>query len=86
MLNVKSDKKRYREGEKANIHIHLKNTSNFDWYVHGMSHRIAIGIKVLDSNGNIVDPAFGEILIPKNLKKSDCSLIQMHLKQERITI
>ena len=70
-MKVIFDKKEYKKGEKANVEVRLKNTSNFNWYTDGMSHRIAIGIKILDSEGNVVNPAFGEIVIPRNLEKSD---------------
>jgi hypothetical protein len=55
-------------GDNAAAEIYLKNTSNFDWFTNGYSHRIAIGVQLLDENKNLLDLNYGEIAIPSPLK------------------
>ncbi|MEN8222008.1 MAG: class I SAM-dependent methyltransferase [Acidobacteriota bacterium] len=66
-INVDIDRREYRNGDTAKLKIALKNNGNFKWFSGGMSHRTAIGVKLLDMNGNEVDPGYGEIVIPSDV-------------------
>jgi len=61
------DKENLTENSEIGFSIKLKNNSNFKWFVEGGSHRIAIGIKLLDLNNKIINDAFDELKIPKDL-------------------
>jgi len=66
IVEIKNNTVKINEGIELSITI--ENKSNFDWFVNGMSHRIAIGVKLLDMKGNIIDDGFDEITIPENIK------------------
>lgn len=66
-LTVKSVNPRLKSGDLFSCRIGLKNTGNFDWFTDGGSHRIAIGTKLLDREGNMLDEGFGDIVIPENI-------------------
>jgi len=70
-IKVSLNKKVFKKGENAPIKISLKNKSNFDWFTDGFSHRIAIGIKLMDSSGKFIDEEFSDIKIPKKIKSGD---------------
>lgn len=53
--------------EPLGLDIQLSNEGNFAWHTKGMSHRIAIGIQLLDESGKLLNPALGEIVIPKDV-------------------
>ncbi len=67
-IKVRPEKKNFLTHETMVIQVQLKNNSNFDWFSNGMSHRIAIGIKLLNLEDKIIDDAYGEIVIPHNIK------------------
>jgi|GEM_PF-456294 len=52
---------------KLGLDIQLTNECNFTWHTKGLSHRIAIGIQLLDESGSLLNPALGEIVIPKDV-------------------
>lgn len=70
-IEVKADKQVLKKGEALNLELYVKNTGNFDWYTDGYSHRIAVHVKLLEDNGNVLDHYFSEIVIPRHIKIND---------------
>jgi len=66
-INVQLNKKQLQQSDSLELQIELENKGNFDWFSQGVSHRIAIGIKLLDAQGQILDPAFAEIILPQDV-------------------
>jgi len=85
-MSVKLEKDNIKKNEKINLNIKLENKSNFDWYVKGVSHRIAIGIKLLDLDENVIDPGFGEILIPEDIKKGQTYSFKTSINSEKLSL
>lgn len=56
-----------KQGQSLPLNLNIKNMSSFHWYTHGMSHRIAVGVKLLDEEGAELDGGFGEIIIPEEI-------------------
>ncbi len=70
-MEVRLEKNQISPGGVLPMSIRLENRSNFDWFVNGVSHRIAIGIKLMNSNEAVIDEGFGEIVIPENIKRGE---------------
>jgi len=68
LIKIKLENKIFLPYENMVIQVQLKNNSNFDWFSNGMSHRIAIGIKLLNIEDKIIDNAYDEIVIPHDIK------------------
>lgn len=70
-LRVALDRKTFKKRDRAKANVSLKNTGNFDWHGHGYSHRIAIGIQLLDGGGKLINQNFSDIAIPRSVKKGE---------------
>jgi len=66
-IQIKTKVTKVKAGADIPITIFLKNLSTFNWFVSGMSHRIAVGLKLQDADGNMLDEGYGEFSIPRNL-------------------
>ncbi len=84
-MSVELERDNIKKNEKINLNIKLENKSNFDWYVKGVSHRIAIGIKLLDLDENVIDSGFGEILIPEDIKKGQTYSFKTSINSEKLS-
>ena len=69
-IKVNLEQDEIKERDEIKLKINLDNKCNFDWFVKGVSHRIAIGIKLLNMDEDEIDPGFGEILIPEDVKQN----------------
>ena len=58
-------------GESLPVTLHLENTGNFDWFVNGHSHRIAVGVQLRDRRGGLIDRDFHQFSIPHHLPRKD---------------
>ncbi len=66
-IQIKREGDAVLPGSDIPITVYLKNQSTFNWFVSGMSHRIAVGLKLMDADGNMLDEGFGDFAIPKNI-------------------
>lgn len=63
-LDIKLENSTLAKKQSAFLTIAVKNTSNFRWYTEGGSHRIIIGVRLLDQHGNFLRE-LKEIFIPQ---------------------
>ena len=64
-LQVEAEKGVYRKGDVAHLNIRVKNTGNFDWFTDGYSHRVALGVQLLDPAGELIDQNHADLAIPQ---------------------
>ena len=70
-INLSGEKDTFQPGEQATWTLTIDNTSNFDWYCGGGSHRIALGVRLLDGYGNLLDMNFFDSPLPQNVKRGE---------------
>ena len=70
-IYLSGEKNIFERGEKAKWEITIENTSNFDWYCHGGSHRIALGVRLLDADGNLINMDFFDSPLPEDVKQGE---------------
>ncbi|MCP2605286.1 class I SAM-dependent methyltransferase, partial [Candidatus Aminicenantes bacterium AH-873-B07] len=70
-IKIISNKKVFNQGEKIGLQIILKNNGNFEWINTGFSHRISLGIKLFNSNNELIDRDFYTLLLPTKVKPGD---------------
>ena len=63
-LDVRLEKNLLGKKQPACLTVTVKNTSNFRWYTEGGSHRIILGVRLLDQQGNLLRE-LKEIFIPQ---------------------
>jgi SAM-dependent methyltransferase len=70
-IEVRLNKRAFSRGEQAEIDVELTNSGNFDWYTGGASHRIALGVQLLDGGGGRLDQNFADFTLLRPVKKSE---------------
>ncbi|MCP2520851.1 methyltransferase domain-containing protein [Candidatus Aminicenantes bacterium AC-708-M15] len=61
----------FKRGEKINLEIILRNKGNFEWINTGSSHRISLGVKLFNLNGELINRDFYTLLLPSKVKPGD---------------
>ena len=67
MIQIMRDQGKILTGTEFPVTVYLKNHSTFNWFVSGMSHRIAVGLKLMDADGIMLNEGYGDFTIPKNI-------------------
>ena len=70
-INLTGEKDTFAPGRKAEWELSIQNISNFDWFCGGGSHRIALGVRLLDADGNLLDMNFFDNPLPGDVKKGE---------------
>ena len=70
-IKIIPQKKLIKHGEKIHLEIILKNNGNFEWINTGLSHRISLGVKLFNLNGELVNRDFYTLLLPSKVKPGD---------------
>lgn len=69
-IDVRLSKHQFRRGDSVGIDFRLTNRGNFHWYPQGGSHRIAVGVQLLDEEGRLMNRDFADFSLPRPVEPS----------------
>ncbi len=66
-ISVSSSKAAVKKKENLTFDITLKNSSNFTWVSTGYSHRISLGVQLLNAHKKLVDRDYSTVVLPREV-------------------
>lgn len=70
-ITVRLDPAAAAPGQEVTADVQLENRCDFAWFCAGMSHRIAMAVKLLDSSDTIIDENYCDHALPRNVGRGE---------------
>jgi SAM-dependent methyltransferase len=70
-IRARLEKSRAAAGEEMAVRFELENRCDFTWFAGGMSHRIAVAVKLLAPDGREIDPGYCDFTLPGDVRRGE---------------